>query len=361
MNSDISLQNIAHFIIVVLGIGYLMFLGSTLIQPIVFSILIAIFLLPLDRFFLSKVKLKWLSISLSFIVVMIPCFLVFYLLSSQLINITDSLPSMGENLKTGFDKVLKSINKALPFFELNSDKLLSENANKLLDGPLNVLGKGLVTSSEVIVGFGLTFIYTCFMLYYRNSFMNFIVFQFEKKNRKDIKGALSKVKTTVQAYVGGLGIVILILSIVNSIGLLIIGVEYAMFWGILGGLLAIIPFVGTGLGALLPFLYSLATAQNYWQPIAIVLFFMTIQQIEGNFITPKIVGSKVNINPLFSILALLFFGSLWGIGGVILALPIISIIRIVFLHFESTLPFAILMGSEIADNSSKFKEIADSI
>ena len=222
------------------------------------------------------------------------------------------------------------------------------------------MGKGLVSSTQALVGFGLTFLYVFFMLYYRTSFMNFIIFQFEKKNRKDIRATMTKIKATVQAYIGGLGTVIIILSIINSIGLLILGVEYAIFWGVFGGLLAIIPFVGTGLGALLPFLYSLATTNDYWQPIAIVIFFSIVQQIEGNFITPKIVGNKVNINPFFSILALIFFGSFWGIGGVILALPIVSIIRIILLQFESTLPIAVLMGSKVAHHADKFKEIADS-
>jgi predicted PurR-regulated permease PerM len=139
----------------------------------------------------------------------------------------------------------------------------------------------------------------------------------------------------------------------------IIGVEYALFWGILAGFLAVIPYIGTLIGGILPFIYSLATADYSWQPGAVVVYYFIVQQIEGNIITPKIVGSDIDLNPLFSIFALIFFGSIWGIGGVILALPIMSIIRIVFDHIESTKALAMLMSSSISNHAQAFIDIAD--
>lgn len=354
-----QLQNVAYSLIIITISGWLLYIGSSLILPMVFALLFAMFLLPIDKWMSTKIKINWLSIIASFLVVIIPIFLVIYLFSVQTLNIIDSLPSIGNEIEKGFNKLLSIVNEAFPALNLNADQLLSENTNKLLDGPLNVLSKGLISSTELIVNSGITLIYTFFILLYRKSFKNFVIFQFEKNNHRDIKSTLSEIKNMVQSYVGGLGIVILILAFFNSLGLLIIGVDYAIFWGALSGILAIIPYVGTGVGAMLPLLYSLASSDSNWQPIAILIYFIVIQQIEGNIITPKIVGDKVNINPMFAIISLIFFGSFWGIGGVILALPIISIIRIVLDQFNETKPLAVLMGSEIAQDYSKFKKIAD--
>ncbi|NNF34788.1 MAG: AI-2E family transporter, partial [Saprospiraceae bacterium] len=85
-----------------------------------------------------------------------------------------------------------------------------------------------------------------------------------------------------------------------------------------------------------------------------------VQQLEGNLITPKVVGDKVNVNPFAAIVALLFFGTLWGIGGVILALPAISIIRIILNEYEATKPISLLLGADIGDNAREFKRLAQS-
>lgn len=164
----------------------------------------------------------------------------------------------------------------------------------------------------------------------------------------------NKIKKTVQSYVGGMGVVVIILTVLNTVGLYFIGIDYPLFWGALAGVLAIIPFIGTLIGGLLPLLYSISTSDYTWQPIAVATYYFAVQQLEGNFITPKVIGDKVNINPLFAIFALLFFGSFWGIAGVVLALPLISIIRIVFSYVEATKPLAILMSSNISKKSHKF-------
>ena len=112
----------------------------------------------------------------------------------------------------------------------------------------------------------------------------------------------------------------LILGVLNSFGLWLIGIDYPVFWGFLGAFLAIIPYIGTAIGGLLPFLYALATTSTLWQPMAVIGWFVLVQQIEGNLITPKVLGSSVKVNPFAAIFALFFGGYLWGIPGLILAI-----------------------------------------
>lgn len=355
-----SLQNTAHSLIVIFGLGYLLYLGSSLILPLVFAALIATFLYPIDKRILLKVKKKGISIVLSFLVVLLPISIVGTLFSVQLMKIMDSLPSIEKKLKSGIDEALNSIESIFPFLDLNRKELIEDAVNADLSGPASFVTQGLMNTTSILVSIALTFIYTFFFLYYRKSFNNFVIFQFEKSSRSDIKNTMSQIKDTIQAYIGGLGVLMLILATLNSIGLAIIGVEHAIFWGALAGLLAIIPYIGTIIGGMLPFLYTLATTDNFHQPLAVVVFYTVVQQLEGNFITPKVVGDKVDINPLFAILALIFLGSFWGVAGVILALPIISIARIILEQFESTQPYAMLMSSNLDNRPGQFRKWADS-
>ena len=360
MPTNQFLQNVAYSIIITIGLGWLLFIGSSVVQPFFFATFFAIFIYPIDRFILKRVHLKWLSITLSYLTILIPVLIVFGLFYMQVSTIIESLPSIGTSIQEGIDQISSKIKNWVPFLNLNSKDLFSGDSSPSLEGPLSFIRKSIVSTTSILTATVLTFIYSFFILYYRTSFKNFIVYQFEKNSRPDIKETLTEIKETVQSYIGGIGIVTLILTTFNSLGLWLIGIDYPLFWGALGGLLCIVPYVGTLIGGMLPFLYALTTTDQSWQPIAIVLYYGVIQQIEGNFITPNIIGDKVNINPLVAILSLIFFGSFWGVGGMLLGLPIVSIIRIVLSQFESTKAIALLMSANIYKNAEEFKKIADS-
>jgi len=355
-----TVQTVSHWLITLLCAGYLLYIGASLILPLLYGTLLAIFLYPIDKKVLRLVKYKPLSITISFLSVIIPLGSVGTLFTMQLMNIMSSLPSIEKNLKLGIDKALQKVEDIFPAFDISRKQLIEETMSSDLEGPVTMITQGVVNTTSILIATALTFLYAFFILYYRKSFRNFIVYQFKRRFRSDIKGALSQIKKTTQAYIGGLGLVIIILSVLNSIGLLIIGVEYAVFWGSLAGLLAVIPYIGTMLGGILPALYSLATSSSPYEPILVIIFYAVVQQVEGNLITPKVIGDKVDINPLFAIIAIFLFGSLWGVGGVVLALPVISIIRIVLEQFESTKPLALLLSSDIDSNSDQFQELAES-
>jgi len=352
-------RQVAYWTVIVLGFGWIGYIGSGVLMPLVFATIFALFLYPVDRWLYSRIGLRWLTITLSFLAVLVPLVLLAILFSMQLSSILDSLPAIGTTVKSGAEKAINLVNQYLPYAKLDSEKLLTWAEPEGMAGPLGFLSQGVATSSAVLVSASITGIYTFLILYYRRSLANFVVFLFEGRVRPEIRSTLSRIKNTVQAYIGGLGIVIVFLAVINSLGLFIIGVKYPIFWGTVAGLLAVIPYIGTMLGGVLPVLYSLATADSLWQPLAIVIFYGLVQFLEGNIITPKIIGDKVNINPLVAIVALVIFGQYWGIGGVILALPLTSIIRIILSQFEETESVALLMSSTIARKPKKFEELAD--
>ena len=352
------LQVAGFTLIILLASGYILHTGSVIIIPIIFSLLVSVFLNPLESKLRSRVKLKWLSISLSFLAIIIPFIVITTLFSYQLINIVDSLPSINEGISDGFEKLVGKINNSISFIDFDLNDIVKKGEDSDLKGPLKVLGQGLVSTTTLLGSTGLVLIYSFLFLFYKDSFEKFIIYTFNKEERPDVKKTLKAIKETIQAYIGGLGLVVVILSVLNTIGLTLIGIEHPIFWGTLGGLLAIIPYIGTLLGGMLPFIFALSTAESSWQPYAVIMYYLVIQQIEGNFITPKIVGEKVDVNPLFAILSLVFFGSFWGIAGVILALPLISIFKIILGYFDSTKALSILMSSDIDTKKGIFKRIA---
>jgi predicted PurR-regulated permease PerM len=99
-------------------------------------------------------------------------------------------------------------------------------------------------------------------------------------------------------------------------------------------------------GSILPALFALATKDSLWYPVGVLLYFIVIQSFESYLITPKIVGSKVSINPMFTILAIFTGNLIWGVAGMILFIPFTAIIKQVFEEVDYLHPYAYLIGKE---------------
>ena len=178
--------------------------------------------------------------------------------------------------------------------------------------------------------------------------------QFDPLQRQGIGGIMIEIQKMLRQYLNGLFTVMIILAVLNSLGLWIIGVEYPVLWASLAAFLTIIPYIGTTLGGGLPFFYALATAESWHQPAAVIAMYATVQQIEGNLITPYVVGSKVRINPLVAIIGILLMNELWGVSGIILAIPIAAGIKIMFDRIAPLKAVGTLMGSNIVNEQELF-------
>ncbi|MFK8007555.1 MAG: AI-2E family transporter [Saprospiraceae bacterium] len=358
-NYTFSIQKLAYFLIVLCLLSYIIIIGKSILAPLVFGTIFAFMLQPLCEKFEKYISYRPLSIAFSFIVALIPIALLIYLFSMQFIDVFQNMDSISEKIKNGVQDIFNLINTQLGISRIEGEAIISENTSTIVQTPLSYVGATLSLSSNFLVNFFLTIIYTFLILLYRTSFKQFYLIQFGDRIKDGAEEVLKKIQTVIQKYLYGLGLVIIILSVLNSIGLSIIGIDYAIFWGCLAAFLAIIPYIGTALGGLLPFLYAFATTDNYWQPLSVIALFTFVQVIEGNLITPKVVGSSIKINPLVAIVSLLLGGSIWGMAGLILSLPIIAIVRIIFTQIDFLKPIAILLGDEIYNKDEVFEKKFD--
>jgi len=187
-------------------------------------------------------------------------------------------------------------------------------------------------------------LYMFFFLLYRKFFVYFIYKAFPKKNNHFLKIILDKLYQVQKSYLNGLFTVMIIVGILNSIGLLLLGIENAIFFGFFASLLLLIPYIGIIIGSLLPALVAIATKDSAWYAVGVIAIFGFVQFLEGNFITPKITGSKVSVNSFIAIISLILFSMLWGTAGMILALPITASLKIVFDNTPGLKAYGFLIG-----------------
>ncbi|HEV9036622.1 MAG TPA: AI-2E family transporter [Puia sp.] len=202
--------------------------------------------------------------------------------------------------------------------------------SKLLDNSSAYFSSTMSFTTNMISQFLLILLFSFFLLYLRVFFLEFFYKAFASSEKTLIDETMQKIYTVIQNYLLGLLKVIAIIGTLNSIGLWALGIESPLFFGFLGGILVIIPYIGILIGSALPIVVALVTKDSYWYAVGVMGVFLFVHILEGNVITPYVVGSKVSINPLAAVFSLLLFGKLWGLSGLILALPVTAICKIIF-------------------------------
>ncbi len=149
-----------------------------------------------------------------------------------------------------------------------------------------------------------------------------------------------------QKYISGMSLMIVALWILYGVGFSIAGVENALFFAVLCGILEIIPFIGNLTGTALTVLMVLSQGGDDKMVFAVLATYLIVQFLQTYILEPLVVGSEVNINPLFTILVLVLFELIWGIPGLVLAIPMIGIVKILCDHVRPLKPYGFLIGKE---------------
>ncbi len=342
------LKNTAYILIVIIGAGFLLLQGRGLLFPVFFAIFFSFLLMPLEKRLYRLIPYKVFSITGCVLLVLGFVGGLGFVFGYQILRIVEEMTSIQAQIEAGIETIFVFIDQNVPYMQMPEDQeQMNAMISKIIAAPVEFVGAGISNGAGFLFNAATTLIYTIFLLIYKEAFRDFIMIQFPKDKREEIESVLSQSARLIQSYLVGMVTVIIILAVLNCTGLLLIGVEHAIFWGVLAACLVIIPYIGTTIGGLLPFLYTLTNAEYGWQPFLVIIMYVIIIQIEANYITPKIVGGHVRINPFFALMGTIVMGTLMGIGGIVLALPIMAIIKLVAEGIDVLKPVALLMDKDL--------------
>jgi predicted PurR-regulated permease PerM len=198
--------------------------------------------------------------------------------------------------------------------------------------------------------------YVLFLLYYRTHIKDFFLRISPQAQQKETLELLGKATSISQQYLLGLSKMIICLWIMYGIGFSIIGIENAIFFAVLCGLLEIVPYVGNIIGTTLTVLVAALHSAKLSMLGGVVITYGTVQFIQGWVLEPIMLGPQVKINPLFTIIALVLGELLWGIPGVIIAIPLTAVFKIMCDHIEPLKPYGFLIGEPKIEKANRIKK-----
>lgn len=321
--------------------------GKFILMPLAMSALFAMLLDPLSRQ-LEKLKIgRVAAILLSLLLVITATIGIFSLLSIQFVQFADRLPEANEKLQVISRDLLVFFQDIFGIAPEQQIDFLQQGLGNVIDKSGEYLSTALGATTSMFTTLTILPFFVFFMMYYKDMYQTFIHKAWQDEDTRAIDSVINGIQTVTQNYIVGMISVIGILGVLNFIGLWIVGLEHALFFAAFAAILAVIPYIGIIIGSLPAILFALLFTESLFTPLAVVGVFAMVQFLEGNFITPNIVGSQVSINPFMALLALIIGGEVWGISGMILFVPFLGILRCILVEVEGLRPYGYLLGNNI--------------
>lgn len=323
--------------------------AQSVLAPLITAIILSLVIVPMALWMEKRLKRGLASLISTFTLFIISLGFV-ALLSYQIKVFVDSWPEIQETMKPKIEqwKTFVTVNTFLNESDLPTSDSLAFIGGESGEGTqlISIFGRGTGYMGTYL----LTFIYVFFMLNYRHRFRTFLLRLFPDEKGGDVNQIVQESANVVQQYLVGKLILIGLLAITYSIGLGITGVSNFILVSIIAALFTLIPYLGNIIGFVLAMVFGYLTSGEIGVLIGIVITFTVAQFFESYVLQPFIVGNKVDVHPFFVILAVIVGNALWGIIGMILAIPIMGIITIVLLHVPALESFGYLFSDKKADS-----------
>ncbi|MFD3001479.1 AI-2E family transporter [Pontibacter toksunensis] len=385
---------LAYFVLIVVGLFFLFYglvKAKVFLAPLSVAALLAMVVLPVARWMENKgLSRAWASLFSDL-------FILFFFVSIagvigyQVNSFSQDWPKIKERIvpkvhdlqeyiaeKTGIS--VEQQNRSLPILgsdfgtdgqvKNSSSTQLQGNQSSAVYGPASQPSNGGVMSSAgsymmrflAFLGtFLLTFVYIFFLLLYRNKFRRSFIKMAPEERKGAVENIISGSVKVAHGYLFGRLILIIILAVIYSVGLSLSGVRQAIFISILAAVLTLIPYIGNMIGYALAIAMAFLSGSGVTGALGVTATFAVTQFVESYILEPYIVGDKVSINPIFTILAVVLGGAVWGIIGMLVAIPALGIAKVVCDNIPALQPLGYLFGDEDIgdkdDNSNIFQKI----
>ncbi len=342
-------QKLSHTLIALSLITVAIYVGQDIVVPLAMAGLLAVLLRPVEDRLIRWKFPKVVAISVALLLAIIVLAGLAMFLSMQVAQFSDDLPKLKQHINEVYIQVRGWVQREYKVSYRQQDKYIQQAQSQTMD---TLQGAGSLSFITGPLGTLILLpIYVFLLLYYRTMLLHFVMVLFAQQHAARVREIMGEIKVVIQSYVVGLLIETASVAALNTLGLVVLGVQYAVLLGVMAAILNLIPYIG-GLVAIV--LTILITFVNQPEPsilIGVGVVFLVVQFIDNNVLVPLIIGSKVKINALVSIVCVLVGGALAGVSGMFLSIPTIAILKVIFDRVEGLEPWGVLIGDQTPEQA----------
>lgn len=343
MSSSLLVKSTRYLLFLLLLFTVLHFAKPFLV-PVCFGALFSMLLLPLCERLEGKIG-KVPAILTCVLSIVVAAAAIVALLSWQIVGIADDAAKMDQQINEAVNQVKQYISTAFGISPEKQQELLSKQQQQTSGMAAKVAG--FVTGTMALLGNAiLVLVYIFLFLFARKRLKAFVLKLVPQEAQENARTIIDKSRKVTQQYLSGLSLMIICLWVLYSIGFSIAGVRNPIFFAVLCGLLELVPFVGNLTGSILTALMAIAQGGGAPVVVGVTITYVVVQLFQSYVLEPIVVGSNVNLNPLFTILIIVVGEQVWGVPGMILAIPLLGIFKIICDHVPALHPYGYLIGED---------------
>lgn len=336
---------IANWLISILVILILLDFGQAVFKPLAFALLLAILLITPCRFFEKAGFPRGVAALISLLLALLVFLVVFYYLSTSIISFKKDIPVLMERMQESLQHFKQWAIEKFDVSPERMDAFIANSGNNAVPSTSSIINTTVTTVSSLIFHVIIIFIYAFLMLLYRSLIVAFLIRVFKNEHTEKIQRVLGNIHFMIKSYLVGLVIEMLVVATLNCTAFFILGVRYALLLGIISAVLNIIPYLGIFMACVFSTLITFTT-NSPSTVVGLIISLIIIHMIDSNILMAKIVGSKVKMNALATIVGVIAVSAIWGIPGTFLAIPLLAMLKAVFEEIEPLKPYALLMGDD---------------
>jgi predicted PurR-regulated permease PerM len=337
-------------LLLVVLVGFILYVCASILQPLFIAALLVYLILPVHQRLV-----KWrVPSAVAYLLIVVVVLGLFWGIGDMAYRNFAQLT--GEKLSVyekRLDGLARKVLGALPFEVPDLKNWRVRNLLTFDTGPdsriRNVFRAAVGNFLEFLTATFVVIIYLIFLIAERVSLPRRIARAFGEPRAKEIMAVVEAINRAVHDYIALKTFVSFLQGLLSFAVLAAFGVEFAVMWGVLIFLFNFIPYIGSLIAVSLPILLSILQfaddADELWKPLVITLLLLLIQRVVDNWIEPRLAGHKLGVSPLIVLLSLAFWGWLWGIIGMVLAVPLTVIVKIILDNIRETKPLATLISN----------------
>lgn len=343
MKQKDMMQYLAYRLVVISILLLMLFFGKSVLLPLAMATVFALALATPTRYLEQKGMSRSWAATICLLIALLLLSGVFMFISTQVINFRNDFPQLenkfNELIFDAQDFIQERMHVSQAVLQENIDPLLK----KLVNETPNVVGSMITFfSSSMLLGV-FTFIYTLMILIYKDNIRTFLSVSFRHLEGGAVAQIINKTQYVIKGYLNGLLIEMLIVASCLALGFGIIGAKYAILLAVISAMMNVVPYLGFITAAIISVIITFATNSPH-AAIWVGIISIIVHLIDSNIILPVLVGNKVSINALATIVSV-FIGSLiWGVPGMFLAVPTVAIFKVIFDEIPNLHHWGVLLG-----------------
>ena len=323
----------AWLLIVCLG-GFILHFGKTLFIPLSYGLLTAIVLYPFCQWLEYRKWKRSLAISAAMGIVVVLFTALLLLLLLEINSFRKDIPLLQAKLKPAVGQLQYWMATQLGITIDFQNSWWTNTTHKLADSSGTILSNTFMATSGTLFTLFLSPVFAVLFLYNRSVFVQFLQKIAGEKYQQPLRAILQQTTHTYFNFIKGMSQVYLIVGLLNTAGLLALGIKHAFLFGMLTAVMTIIPYAGIIISALLPISMAWISKDSIWYPIGVIAVFAFVQYLEANIIFPKVVAAQLNLSTWTTLVVIIGGGLLWGLSGMVLFIPFAGMLKLVLDHLD---------------------------